>query len=211
MKLFNDGVKRVKKESLLGLRYVPLDRASVHLRVYTDASLATNDDLSSQLEILILLYDSDDHAHIIDYRSHKSRRVVRSIMVGEVAAFMEGFDHVFSISRDHHLMLGSRAEVYMFTDFKQLFDALTKGKETTERRLMIEIMAARQAYRRFEIDGIGLVRGEDNPADGLSKVKDNGALRTLLTKDKDKTKVVQWIERSGAPMQTPSHWKAVEV
>lgn len=93
---------------------------------------------------------------------------------------MGGFDHAFSIARDLEAMLGKAMLVYLYTDSKQLFDALTKGKQTTERRLMIEIMAARQAYRRFEIAAIGLVRGEDNPADGLSKVNDNGALQRLL-------------------------------
>lgn len=100
-------------------------------------------------------------------------------MGGEVAAFMEGFNHAFSIARDLQTMLGRSMKVYTITDSKQLFDALTKGKHTTERRLMIDIMAARQAYRRFEIAAIELIRGADNPADGLSKVKDNGGAPKL--------------------------------
>lgn len=94
--LLNDGVKYAKREPSLGLQYAPPDKSSVHLKVYTDPSFATNDDLSSQLGIILLLYNSVGNAHIIDYRSHKSQRVVWSIMGGGAAAFMEGFGHALS-------------------------------------------------------------------------------------------------------------------
>lgn len=64
----------------------------------------------------------------------------------EAAALMEGFDHAFSIARDLQSVLGCTVLVYVYTDFKQLFGALTKRKRTTERRLLVKIMAARQAY-----------------------------------------------------------------
>lgn len=68
----------------------------------------------------------------------------------------------------------------MFTDSKQLFDALTRRKQTTEKRLMIDIASAREAYKKFEIQAVGLIRGDQNPADGLTKDHDNGALEILL-------------------------------
>lgn len=207
IKLLHNGVKNAKKKFFLGLRYASRYKGSVHLRVYTDVSFATNDDLSSQLGIILLLFDYENNAHIIDYRSYKSRRVVRFIMGGEVSAFMEGFDHEFSITRDLQAMLGRIVPAHMFIDSKQLFDALIKGKQTTERLLIIEIMAARQAYCRFEINAVGLLCGQDSPADGLSKVNDNGALQRLLEKGKDFTKIMQWIERNEVPVQFPSHWK----
>lgn len=95
----------------------------------------------------------------------------------EVAAFMEGFDNAFSISRDLEAMLGHDVLVHMYTDSKQRFDALTREKYTTERRLMTEIVAARQEYHRLEIAATGPNRREDNPANGFNNVEDNGALR----------------------------------
>lgn len=211
IKVLNDSVKYAKRETSIALQYAPPDKSSVNLRVYTDASFVTNDGLASQLGIVLLLCDFGDNAHIIDYRSNKTRKVVRSTMGGEVAAFMEGFNHPFSFARDLQAVLGRIVLVYMYTDPKQLFDASTRGNQTTERRLMVEIMAVRQAYRRFETTAIRLVRGEDNQADELSKIKDKSALRRLFAKEKDHTKVVQWIERNGAPVQFPPHWKGVGV
>jgi hypothetical protein len=64
----------------------------------------------------------------------------------------------------------------MLTDSKSLFDIITTQKRTTEHRLMIDIFAARQAYRRREIDNIGLIRSEFNLADDLTKLRGNGAM-----------------------------------
>jgi hypothetical protein len=64
----------------------------------------------------------------------------------------------------------------MLTDSKSLFDIITTQKRTTGHRLMMDIFAARQAYRRREIDNIGLIRSEFNLADDLAKLRGNGAL-----------------------------------
>jgi hypothetical protein len=45
---------------------------------------------------------------------------------------------------------------------------------------MIDIHAARQAYRRREIDNIGLIASENNTADALTKLNAHDALENLL-------------------------------
>lgn len=47
------------------------------------------------------------------------------------------------------------------------FDAVIKGRCTNEIRLMVDIIAARQSYKRSEKTGIGYIRGVANSADGL--------------------------------------------
>lgn len=195
----NKGIRRVSSTPRRGLTYKPLDQKTVHLRVYADASHATNDDLSSQLGYLILLADASNACHVIDYASRKSRRVVRSIMGGETCALLDAFDAAFAVSADLKMALGRELYIAMFTDSKQLFDALVRGKRTTERRLMIEIHSVRQSYQSFEISRIGLVRGTDNPADGVSKIGHNGALDRLLDTQMDNTDVIEWIERTHRP------------
>lgn len=69
---------------------------------------------------------------------------------------------------------------------------------------MIDALATREAYRRFVTRGIGLVSGEHNPADRLSKLKDNGTLQHLVLCNMNKTKVVQWIDRSCLQASTNS-------
>lgn len=101
----NNCIRSVKKMSSIGLKFGTIDLKTLHIRVYIDTSFEKNGDLSFQLGTHILLCDGCDRCHIIDYHSHKSRRVVRSIMGGEVSAFMDGFVHTFSISRDLEMIL----------------------------------------------------------------------------------------------------------
>lgn len=198
VRALNRAINSVQKSKTQILRYAPLDHHSLELRVYADASFACNDDLSSQLGFIILLCDNMNRAHVLDYASKKSKRVVRSIMAGEVYAFMDAFDTAFSIAHDLTTLLGCNVPILMFTDSKQLFDALTKGKRTTEKRLMIDIATAREAYKRFEIFAVGLLRGDTNPADALTKENDNGALDAILSSGIDNTSVAVWINRSHA-------------
>ena len=62
------------------------------------------------------------------------------------------------------------------TDSLQMIGVVTKASSTTERRLMIDIAAARESYNREEISTVGLVLSEHNIADGLTKEVPNQAL-----------------------------------
>ena len=61
---FNKAFKYAKATKELGLSYSHLYKDSLHLRVYADASFASNDDLSSQLEYIALLCDDRDGCHV---------------------------------------------------------------------------------------------------------------------------------------------------
>jgi len=168
IKLLNSAIKRMKKTQDMVLSYAPLDLDSLHLRVYTDASFGCNTDYTSQLGYVILLCDSQDRCHVLDFASKKCKRVVLSILGGDVYAFTEGFNCAFMVRRDLERIYGKRIPIQMRTDSKQMFDVDTKGSKTAERRLMIDVAASRQSYKEFEISDVGLVRSENNVADGLS-------------------------------------------
>lgn len=116
---------------------------------------------------------------------------------------MDGFDHAVLRSRDLEMLLSKMLGVFMNTDSKQLFKAMTSIKHTTERRLLVKFMGARQAYRKVKIAEIALVCGDADPADSLTKINDNGALSNIMRTMVDSTPVSQWIQRTGAPMQAP--------
>ena len=137
---FNKAVKIAKAKDVRGLTYGKLDVSTLRLKMYADAAFATNDDLSSQQGYIILLTDNSGRAHVLDYSSKKSKRVVRSIMGGEVYAFADGFDRSFVIRKDLEKMLNIKIPLHCYTDSKQLFDSITKGQQTTEKRLMIDIV-----------------------------------------------------------------------
>lgn len=128
--------------------------------MYGDASFATNDDLSSQLGYTILLCDESNRCHVLDFSRKKSKRIVRSIMAAEVYAFMDVFDVMTVIVSDYVMLLHKQIPVIMFTDSKKLFDNINRGKRTTEKRLVIDIKSAGEAYKKFEIHAIGLIRGD---------------------------------------------------
>ncbi|CDF36525.1 unnamed protein product [Chondrus crispus] len=195
LKAFNCTVKHLKGTHSRCLTFFPLKKDSLHMRVYTDASFAGNDDLSSQLGFIILLCDSSDRAHLLEYSSRKSKRVVRSILGGEVYAFASGFDRAFILRHDLETIFKVKIPLHMLTDSLQMFDVITKGSSTTEKRLMIDIASARECYNRQEISHVVLVSSEHNIADGLTKETPNNALENLMNSDYDRNPVKKWIHR----------------
>lgn len=81
-KILNTGIKKTKQTASQGLVFGTINPTAAHIGVYTDASSAKNDDLPSQLGILVLIRNHENNCHIIDYRSQKSRRIVSSIRGG---------------------------------------------------------------------------------------------------------------------------------
>jgi hypothetical protein len=179
VKALNDVIKFLKATPNIFLRYSPLDRRTLRMVVYSDASLNNLVDNRSQLGYVILLSDASNRCSLIHYSSHKSTRVTRSSMAAETLAFSNAFDNAFIIKQDIERMIGP-VHLLMLTDSKALFDILTRTRYTTERRLMVDIAAARDAYHERIISNIGLIRSEFNIADGLTKAGPNEALRKFL-------------------------------
>lgn len=195
IKDLNAAVSHIQKTKKLSLKFPELDRASLQMRVYTDASFASNYDLSSQLGYLVFLADKNNLAHLISWSSHKSKRVSRSVHGSEVMAFADGFDMAFAIRHDLQLMLSQSINILMFTDSLSLFDVLTKATVTTEKRLMIDLKTVKDSYKCQEIENICHVRSEFNPADALTKVKRNLLLEQFLETNKLDHPVEQWVIR----------------
>lgn len=182
-------IKSAKKNSDQGLKHQSLDRRSLHMRVYSDASFTSKEDLSSQIGYIILLCDKTGEFNLLNYASRKFERVVQSIMSGELCAFTDSFDATFLLAADLRRMLKLDIPTNMMTDSKQVFEVISRGKRPAEKRLAIDSTVAREAYVSFEIGRVGLTRGEDYPADVFNKMKCNDALRKLLDTDIDSTSV----------------------
>jgi hypothetical protein len=65
----------------------------------------------------------------------KARRVTRSIIAGELIALYEAFDRSFVLKSDLEDMLNVRIPIRMYTDSQLLFDVISEGSMTAERRL----------------------------------------------------------------------------
>lgn len=167
------------------LKYPKLDWKSLYLLVYTDGSFANNG-LESQIGYVILLADKTGHASILHFSSTKAKRICRSALTAEALSFVAGLDFAYMLKADLQEMLGMSIPMKILTDSEPLFNIITRERITTEKRLMLDLAAARESYRRREIDNIGLISSEHNIADALTKIQRcaNSALWQFMCTDR---------------------------
>lgn len=132
-----------KLDALVDLSYNNLDPGMIHIRWYAVGSFSLNENLSSQIGFVDILCNEKDNYHILDNESRKWRKVFQSTMDTELYAFIKAFDAAYHMAEDLKRTNGLRYELFMYTDSLQLFNSLTKEKPTYERRLMIDITAAK--------------------------------------------------------------------
>jgi len=62
------------------------------------------------------------------------------------------------------------------TNSKSLYDCLVRLRTTQEKRLIINVMCLRQAYKRRQITEVKWINREANPANAIMKGKPYAAL-----------------------------------
>ena len=196
VKEYNKAVKHSKSNRSLVMRYGHLERTSLHLRVYADASFASKDGMLSQLGFIALICDGADRCYVLTYARKKARRIVRSIMDVGVYDFAYAFYAAYTLKNDFERVYDQPLPLIMQTDLKQMFDVITRASPTTWKRLMIDVAAARDAYSKHEISNVGLVKSEHYVADGLTNPGLRSALKTMLRTGIDNNRAQNWIIRS---------------
>ena len=180
----------------ISLKIPRLELESIRVIGFSDSSFANNRDLSTQLGQIVFLGDNRGTVVPIHFKSYKAKRIVRSAMAGELIAFSHMFDAAITINSELEAILRRRVPLQLFTDSKSLFDVISKGSKTSEKRLMLEIAAAREAFRDQVISDIGFVRSSSNIADGLTKSMNQAALQSVVSKAKLNFQPEQWILRN---------------
>jgi hypothetical protein len=94
----NAVVKHLRKTASFTLKYPKLNINSLTLKVYMDASYANDFDGSSELDYIIFLADASGKCQPIIWSSHKSLRVIRSVLGSDTMAFADGFDAAYSLT-----------------------------------------------------------------------------------------------------------------
>ncbi len=180
-----------------GLKYVRLDQTSLRLVVFIDSSFVNNSDLFSQIGYVICLAD-DTHANILHWSSIKCKRVTRSVLAAELFAMVHGFDVGSVLKSTLIKMLGITVLLILVTDSKSLYDCLVRLGTTVEKRLMIDVMALRQFYKRREITEVIWIHDINNPADSMIKVKSSTVLKTVIDINQINLDTTEWVERATA-------------
>lgn len=93
---------------------------------------------------------------------------MRFILGGETYAFADGCNFVYFMRHDLKRVIGRKLPLTMITESEQLFKAIIKSTTTTEKILMIDVEAAREAYNDEEISDVVWMLGKNNTADGLT-------------------------------------------
>ncbi len=76
-----------------------------------------------------------------------------------------------------------------------MYDCLIKFGNTTEKRLMIDIMSFQESYERQEISEFRWIDGRNNPIDTFTKKEPNSALTILVSTNRINVQVQAFVER----------------
>eukprot|EP00171_Calliarthron_tuberculosum_P011584 IDg11584t1 len=168
---------RYAVRNLGGLSFPKLDIDTLHVVGYSDASFASNGDLSPQLGHITLLRGASGSTIPFALKSYKAGRVTRSVLAAEVIAFSDMFDVAFTICAELEYIIGCDILLQLLTDSKCLFETISKSYRTSEKRLMLDFAVSREGYCKKEILDISSVRSSQNIAYGLTQKMGQAALR----------------------------------
>lgn len=76
---------------------VKLDFETTHVLGVLEASLASNQDMTTHLGFVFFLTDDSGKLIAIHFNSYKARRVTRSVMGAELISSSYLFDHAFTL------------------------------------------------------------------------------------------------------------------
>jgi hypothetical protein len=152
-----------KKNLHCGLTYVPLDVSNLKLFTLVNASFANNKDMSSQMGFIIILSNKVTSSNtnfrirgnIIHWSLVKYKQITRSVLASEIYTIAHGVDIAVAIGGTIDMIIERlnlpKAPIVVCTDSRSLYDCLVKLGTTKEKRLIIDIMAMREAYERSEL------------------------------------------------------------
>jgi hypothetical protein len=91
-----------------------------------------------------------------------------------------GFDIGALVKSTIDKVLGIDLPLVLCTNSKSLYECLVKLGITQEKRLIIDIICLRQAYKRKEIAKVKWIKGKSNLANAITKSKSSNALKRLI-------------------------------
>lgn len=98
--------------------------------------------------------DASNYCSILQFGSHKARRITPSSLAGETLALSNAFHHAYLLKHDLQGILVIQIPILILTDSKLLSDVITGNQCTAEARLMMDIASFREAYNQRTISNI---------------------------------------------------------
>lgn len=134
-----------------------------------DYSFANNTDLFCQLGHIVFLCHKINAAIPIIFKSNNCRHITRLVIPSEVMALADIFDVAIPLFQDTKNIICRHISVKLLTDSKILFEVIYKCSPKFGKCDMLDLEAAREAQYESLITGIGFVRSNRNPSDGVMK------------------------------------------
>ncbi len=206
--LLNKRIQWQLDNKLRGLCFKAIDLSTTKLFVFVDRSFANNKDLSSQIGYVIIFANEYSHANtneftiegnIIHWSLTKYRRVTQSILASEIYGMVNEFDLGFVIKQTLATICKridlAKVPLILYTNSYSLYQCLVQLGTTSEKRLIIDIMALKQSYEGREIDEMRWICGKDNTADAMTKASPNSGLEGIISTNKGTIRLEGWVKR----------------
>ena len=150
----------------IGYRNLNWDRA--RLEVYTDASLGNLEGSKSGAGHIIFLTDGSVK-NLIAYSCAKVKRVVKSVFAAELYSLSEGLSEVILIRHFIQEITNRVIPISVWTDSRQVFDAVTKvSSQPRDKKTILELREVQDWINREQVD-LQWIPSKENPADALTK------------------------------------------
>jgi hypothetical protein len=89
----------------------------------------------------------------------------------------------------------SSVPIVIYTNSFSLYEYLVKLGTIKKKRLIINIIALKQAYKQKNVFKIRWINGQNNPADAITKATPNRALSTFIDINRLCLRVQKWVQR----------------
>ena len=122
--------------------------------------------------------------------------MTRSVLAAEVIALADLFDEASPLRAQLEQALNRPMPLHHLKDSESLFDVIGKSSRTSEKRLMLDISATRQACKAEHISNIGFVRSSYNLPERLTKSRTQQALYDLVKIVRHTVRAEKWIVRN---------------
>ena len=167
----NKLIKKTKSDQVIIKFPMIKDIENSKLVVYSDASFGNLDLGGSQGAYVIFIVNQQNNAALIAWKSHRIKRIVRSTLAAETLALSDAVDFAYMINIMISKLVFSenvKLNIECRVDSRSLVDSVKTTHTVTEKRLLIDLSALRQALDRQEIN-IEWIETQKNLANPLTK------------------------------------------
>jgi hypothetical protein len=161
------------------------------LFVFVNGSLSNLKDFTSQIGHIIIFINKFKRKNkfiikrnLINASSTKYKHITWSNLASKICGVIDSLDLAYVITATLKIIIDQRnlpeIPIIFYIDSKFLYEYIIKLGTTKEKRLIIDIIAIRQAYEKKELFEIHYINKQDNPIDTITKLLLNKVLKKFI-------------------------------